>query len=88
MVSKDSKEDRAIDALICLCLGRDFYEPTEEEIEQFMNDKTPLSPEDEAMLKELGNGLPDRMKEWAAVRSGAAVVKEERQCSTKNFWSV
>ena len=71
------REERALDALICSALLGE-YEPSAEEVAEFINDDTPLSEEDKVALKRIGEELPDRIGEWKAKEQGAMIVREER----------
>jgi hypothetical protein len=79
-MTDQEKEDRALDALMCqMLLQAQEAEPTEAEIEEFMNGPQPaLSDEDEAALQKMGDDLPNLMKGWAAHEQGCMKVKNER----------
>jgi hypothetical protein len=75
-----AQEERALDALIALTLMSDDYDPTPEEIDEFMNGDTDLSDEDMALLDKVGKELPAKCREWQAQREGVLVAKDECDC--------
>ena len=78
MESEDTeREERALDALFCMTLIKG-YEPSEEEMSEFMGDDPPLSSEDKKMLTRVGDGLPSKMAEWKAKRDGCMIIEDER----------
>lgn len=73
------KEDEiGLEDLLCWALLDYLSEPTQDEIDKFMNDDTPLSSEEQAMLDKMGENLPSMIKEWRAKDEGCLVVQDER----------
>jgi len=63
--------------LICAALLGE-YEPTAEEVADFMAGGDNLSPEDKSMLEKVSKELPEKIEEWKAERDGCMIVKDER----------
>jgi hypothetical protein len=77
-MNQNDKDELAISALICMALTEYMAEPTPEQIEEFLNDATPITPEEREMMEKLGNELPFKIKEWKAKDEGCLVVEDER----------
>jgi hypothetical protein len=60
-----------------MALTEYMAEPTQEEIDKFMNDDTPLTQEERDMMEKAGDELPFKIREWKAKDEGCLVVRNE-----------
>jgi hypothetical protein len=74
-LATDEQEDRAIDALLVLALSQLYREPTEADIEEFMNDDTPLDAKDQAMLDKIGENNAKGSLETELERDGCHLCR-------------
>jgi len=81
--SQQDREDRAVDALVAAALRQaEFNEPTDEEIQKFLANVPPVSPEGKAALDALGPDIVRRITQASSRPSPSArAAQAEKELS-------
>ncbi|MCI0534082.1 MAG: hypothetical protein L0Z50_02525 [Verrucomicrobiales bacterium] len=70
---QQDREDRAVDALVAAALRQaEFNEPSDEEIQKFLANVPPVSPEGKAALDALGPDIVQRITQASSRQSPSA----------------